>query len=367
MKGAVRQTVRSGQTMNVLSINRAMELRSVKFPGSTQLNIKLGCCGVVALWIPAPYASGIDGTSELRMTTMVKPLLFGLTLGSVGTLLAMQYHLVRTDERFVIVSRSHQPPLRSVYVDIRHWSTAMWENYPELQEAVVKAGRQDLMIEHKAVESHASRDSAVPFHGVSKSGATPIFNATEARKISNSPLTAAPLPAAQAVSPTAQNFSTPHIALGNALPAGSTITTDVAIAESGESSAVSTTEDALQMSMQRPVPSPVEIQQAPAAIASAADALTDSVQETPKRDWVKSLLRNIVPVNEQTPLPSAASSESSPALPAKSPSVVTPAAQTPSVITPSAATPPAEPVPVEESFSFPVSPRRIPVASGREI
>lgn len=75
----------------------------------------------------------------------LKTFVAGLLLGSVTMLLAMQFHLIRTTEGFTVVPRAEQPPLRSTYVDVRRWNTGMWKNYPEVSEALIKAGREDVM------------------------------------------------------------------------------------------------------------------------------------------------------------------------------------------------------------------------------
>ncbi|WP_437192106.1 hypothetical protein [Planctomicrobium sp. SH527] len=76
---------------------------------------------------------------------MIKSFVLGLLIGGTSGLMAMHYHLVRTPERLLLVSRVHQPPLRSIYVDARSWNPARWQHYPELSEAMVKAGHQELL------------------------------------------------------------------------------------------------------------------------------------------------------------------------------------------------------------------------------
>ena len=80
---------------------------------------------------------------------MIKSFLAGLTIGGVGMMLSMQYHLVRTTDGMVVIPRVHQPAVRSAYVDIRKWNPAMWKGFPDLSEAIVKAGREDLVNQSK--------------------------------------------------------------------------------------------------------------------------------------------------------------------------------------------------------------------------
>ncbi|WP_437228513.1 hypothetical protein SH661x_000946 [Planctomicrobium sp. SH661] len=287
---------------------------------------------------------------------MFKSLLSGLTVGSVGTLLAMQYHLVRTDEKFLIVSRAHQPPLRSAYVDIRHWSPAMWSHYPELREAMVKAGREDLMAERKSAPSSSPNDSAVPYHDVSKSVATPIHHVTEARAPSLVKKQATAI-----VQEQEPQIASPQIALGSSQPVATPIISAVPSAAPAPSQ--SELEHALP-SMQRTVPHPVEMQSSPPAIASHQETTSHSVSTPPAttapaaRDWMQNLLRNIVPAAEK-PVQSATAAE-----PDHAPS---PAAVIPQPEPQSQPKPVEAAVPQDEEISFPASPRRIPIANGKAI
>lgn len=311
---------------------------------------------------------------------MVKSLLFGLTVGSVGTLVAMQYHLVRTDERFVIVSRTHQPPLRSAYVDIRHWSPAMWEHYPELQEAIVKAGRQDLLTARVQPASTAL-DSAVPFQGVSRTGDTPIFTASDARQAPTPP------PVQKALPPEASNLlASPRVALGTPVttmnlpsvqpvpqPATTIIQNIPALSHSTLSNLPEAAESMLQ-SMQRTVPAPEEIAASTAVTRSpgaAPGAVIEQLKEGSKPDWMQSLLRTIVPGT--APVPGASSP--APITTAPSPqassrtAIADPFFREESAVEqiPPVSASPFRTVPQTEDRSFPATPRRIDSASGQEI
>ncbi len=71
--------------------------------------------------------------------------LFGLLVGACGGLFAANYHVVNTAQGVVVVPRTQRPPLRSSYVDIRHWSQAMWTNHPEVTQALIADGRSALI------------------------------------------------------------------------------------------------------------------------------------------------------------------------------------------------------------------------------
>jgi len=315
---------------------------------------------------------------------MVKSLLFGLAFGSVGTLVAMQYHFVRTDERFVIVSRAHQPPLRSVYVDIRDWNTAMWEHYPELQEAIVKAGRQDLLTARSSTAKNL--DSAIPFQGVSRTGETPIFTASEARSAPTPPSPKSALP------PEASNsIQSPRVALGTSTatksmfseslsePTMSEPTTTIKENPASQPAPHSTltdlpvTAESLLHSMQRTVPQPEEI--VPSAVAGrltkpVPEVVAETLKQGPKPDWVQSLLRTIVPgasgstesaFDEPAARAQSVLNAETPASPPLQKSVGPLQQIIPQRL------PSVSPVPPTEDSAFPATPRRIDATGVLEI
>jgi len=315
---------------------------------------------------------------------MVKSLLVGLTIGGVSTLLAMQYHLIRTDERLVIVSRAHQPPLRSAYVDIRDWNPAMWEHFPELQEAVVKAGRQDLMVE-RAHPPRTGRltvpvDDALPFHDVSKTGPTPIFTASEARNQQPDPRTTP-----NSAKMIGSDVLAPHIALGPPQPSPVPSSPVVSSPYSETNSIFPQQADSIlhrmeKQGLERTVPNPVEFQQPFSSSVMgerAAPTLTDQAPTDQKRSWVQSLLRTIVPGTESVstqnstpPLspPLSRPSESVPGTlnqsfpfsPAPSPSMAQPAA-------PQQFLPEVKAIREAAESSFPFSPRRLPLSGAQDL
>jgi len=316
---------------------------------------------------------------------MVKSLLFGLTIGSVSTLLAMQYHLVRTDERLVIVSRVHQPPLRSAYVDIRNWNPAMWEHFPELQEAVIKAGRQDLMVER----AHPPRtdqwtapagDDALPFHDVSKTGPTPIFTASESRSQLE------PKSTVNSAKMFGGDLLAPHIALGPPQPSPAPSNPVISSPYLETNSIFPRQTDSVLHGMGRPdgmdrtVPNPVDIQQPGGSSVMAERAtqvLTDHASTSQKRSWMQSLLRSIVPGAESTSAQETATQ--------LAPAISRPSASVPGTLKqsfpfspaplPSAAQsgsaqqfqPEAKAIREAAESSFPFSPRRLPLSGARDL
>lgn len=75
----------------------------------------------------------------------IKTFLSGLMLGSVTSLLAMQFHVINTNDGMIVLPRVSRPPLRSTYVDVRKWSLSMWRQHPDVAKAAVMYGRPDLL------------------------------------------------------------------------------------------------------------------------------------------------------------------------------------------------------------------------------
>ena len=95
----------------------------------------------------------------------IRAFLFGLTAGTGLGYFAMNYHVVYAPEGLVVVSRIQQPPVRSAYVDVRNWSSAMWERYPDVTAALVKAGKGDVIASGVGRNAAGAADpgSAVPW------------------------------------------------------------------------------------------------------------------------------------------------------------------------------------------------------------
>ena len=75
----------------------------------------------------------------------IRTFLFGTCVGLGAGYFAMNYHVVHGPEGPVVVARTVRPPLRSIYVDVRNWSPAMWERYPDVTAALVQGGKGDLI------------------------------------------------------------------------------------------------------------------------------------------------------------------------------------------------------------------------------
>ncbi|MEZ5943363.1 MAG: hypothetical protein R3C18_18360 [Planctomycetaceae bacterium] len=101
--------------------------------------------------------------------SVFKGFLAGLTVGALLALFAVNYHVVHTTEGHVVISRTTRAPLRSSYVDVRKWSDAMWQQYPEVATALSKSG-------HTA----AMTSSGLPENALQVSvDAEPLFGAIE--------------------------------------------------------------------------------------------------------------------------------------------------------------------------------------------
>jgi len=70
--------------------------------------------------------------------------LLGVGLGGAGTFAAFQYHLVRTDQSFLVVRRQ-RADWHDAYADIRGWSYHEWGAHRELSADLIAAGRGDLV------------------------------------------------------------------------------------------------------------------------------------------------------------------------------------------------------------------------------
>ncbi len=78
--------------------------------------------------------------------SIFKSFLAGLGVGVAATGFVMSYHVVHTQEGLILVSRTEKAPLRSTYIDVRRWSLAMWQQYPEVTTALSQSGRGDLLL-----------------------------------------------------------------------------------------------------------------------------------------------------------------------------------------------------------------------------
>lgn len=70
--------------------------------------------------------------------------LFGMVCGALLLYTSMHYHLIRGDDGFHLVPKLSQN-LSNVYVDIRDYSVADWQDRKIVAAAIVKADKGDLL------------------------------------------------------------------------------------------------------------------------------------------------------------------------------------------------------------------------------
>ncbi len=71
-------------------------------------------------------------------------LAFGVLLGAVAMFIAFRFHVVRTNDNWVFVSKP-QASLADAYVDVREWDSAEWMKHTALVKALVRTGQADLV------------------------------------------------------------------------------------------------------------------------------------------------------------------------------------------------------------------------------
>lgn len=71
--------------------------------------------------------------------------MMGVCVGAAIMFAAFQFHLIRTQQRFLLV-RKQQADWRDAYVDVREWSYRDWTNHPRLSENLVAAGHGDVVV-----------------------------------------------------------------------------------------------------------------------------------------------------------------------------------------------------------------------------
>lgn len=74
-----------------------------------------------------------------------KPFLFGAAFGAGIAFVALQYHVVQSQEGFRVVPRMPQHSLGLAYADVRHWDADQWADRPELVRALIANGSTDLV------------------------------------------------------------------------------------------------------------------------------------------------------------------------------------------------------------------------------
>lgn len=75
----------------------------------------------------------------------LKPFLFGTIFGGGLAFVALQYHLVQSDEGFRLVPRAPQPSIGLAYVDVRNFGMQEYVDRPELAQAMMAHGSTDLI------------------------------------------------------------------------------------------------------------------------------------------------------------------------------------------------------------------------------
>ena len=71
-------------------------------------------------------------------------LLFFFVLGGAAVASTYELHIVRSKAGFVVVPKETDG-LKDVYADVREWDVEEWRDHPELIEALVANGHQDLV------------------------------------------------------------------------------------------------------------------------------------------------------------------------------------------------------------------------------
>ncbi len=75
--------------------------------------------------------------------------LFAVMLGGGGVWFSYNYHLVRTEKEWLVVSRQ-RTALTDVFCDVRAWTVTDWKQHSDLASDLVKHGRGDLVLDTSA-------------------------------------------------------------------------------------------------------------------------------------------------------------------------------------------------------------------------
>lgn len=81
---------------------------------------------------------------EARVMRRIFAIFFGFGLGLVAMFLTFQMHVVKTDADWHFV-RKQETQFADFYVDIRKWDRDEWARHPDFQQALVAAGKTELM------------------------------------------------------------------------------------------------------------------------------------------------------------------------------------------------------------------------------
>jgi hypothetical protein len=96
--------------------------------------------------------------------------LFGMALGGGAVFGAFHYHLIRTNEGWLVVKRQ-KADWRDSYVDIRGWTYRDWPEHKALSHDLVAAGRGDLVA--RSMADQLFRGIFDPFREHSPPGSQP--------------------------------------------------------------------------------------------------------------------------------------------------------------------------------------------------
>ena len=75
-----------------------------------------------------------------------KPFLFGALAGAGVIFVALQYHVINTNEGFRVVPRTPQHSIGLAFVDMRNWDSSKFADRPEVTRALVANGLSDLVV-----------------------------------------------------------------------------------------------------------------------------------------------------------------------------------------------------------------------------
>jgi hypothetical protein len=75
----------------------------------------------------------------------LKPFLFGAIFGGGIIFVALQYHMIQSDEGFRLVPRTPQPSIGLAYVDSRGFGIDEWADRSEVAQAIIAHGSTDLI------------------------------------------------------------------------------------------------------------------------------------------------------------------------------------------------------------------------------
>jgi hypothetical protein len=84
------------------------------------------------------------------MRCIVRSFILGFILGGAALYGSMCFHVVRTEDGYHFVPKTALT-VRDSYVDIRSFDIGAWREHVPLAEAIMKAGKSELM--HGAAES----------------------------------------------------------------------------------------------------------------------------------------------------------------------------------------------------------------------